>query len=558
MPALSRLDALLVVLVVMAAMVLRLPGLDEPRWLDELANLALAREPIGRLLVVDFDLLRPPLWELLLALWVRLFGESTARWLPLILGSLQIGVVYVIGRHFLSRALSVGVAMAVAVCPAMLWVAGDIRPDALLGLTVTLSWATALWGLNREGSHHQLLHLLATLAALYTHPWAVLGIAPQVLFWRRPRHWLEIAILATPSLLWIRNISESVGPTLQSPHPSALFWYLHAFAFSEHLSFALVSGAVAAAVVRWMPNVGVLLAWLLGPLLVGMVISVAGMPILDQRYAVIAMPALWLLVGIGLGALSDAPKRLVVGLLVLLGSLSMIHHRFIDPPPRADWDALAATFTDELRDEDILIAQYQVPWGLLLDRIPEPMTEAAVALQRPSGQRVLWLMGEHPEQHTARVAELKTHSHLLRRYEAPGGAAVMMVPGGRPADFSAAIGDPPRVPLYDHASLFLYAGGRVLLPDLVVTEPGRYAVDVIARGPVVGGVPTLLTIGLAGESEPLEASPDGRLVRAEFDVDVPGEVVFVRFLNDEVGLDPGGVEVDRNLWIQTVVLSRVE
>ncbi|MFT5680868.1 MAG: hypothetical protein ACI8RZ_001774 [Myxococcota bacterium] len=536
---------------------MRLPGLPAPRWLDELMNLALVRAPLETLLLVDNHLLRPPLWELLLAGWVAVLGEETARWLPLLLGSLQVGVVYLIARLRLSTALSVGVAGAVAVCPAMLSVAGDIRPDALLGLTVTLSWGAALAGWIVGSERHRGLHIAATLAALYTHPWAILGVAPQAALWRKPKHWLTVGLLALPSLIWLNNLSVGTGPSLSTPDPTALFWYLHAFAFDEHLSLMLVIGCVVVATRSWSPLVTGLLAWLLGPLALGLVESTLGIPILDQRYTVISLPALWLLAGLGLHALPTPPRRLVVGLLVLMGGLSGAHHRLIAPPPRADWDALAESFRDDLREGDTLIARHPLAWSVLLDRIPEQMpTEALPA--SPSGTRLLWLMGEHPDQHAARLTELLTTHHLLRHYEAPGGAAAMVVAGGQAADLQLAISDPVRVPMHDRSAVFLYANGRVLLPDLRAWQPGRYAVDVIARGPIVDGAPTLLRIGLGTESETLTASPGGQLLRAVFAVDVPGELVSVRFLNDEEVTSTSGEVVDRNLWIDAVVLSRLD
>ncbi len=263
MPTLTRRDALITAMAVLVAGVLRSPGLAGGRWLDELMNLALVRAPLTTLLLVDNDLLRPPLWELLLAGQVALSGEGAARWLPLLLGSVQVGAVYLIARQSLGAALSAGIAGAVAVSPAMLSVAGDVRPDALLGLTVTTSWGAALagWiGHQRRGA----LHAAATLAALYTHPWAILGVAPQVALWWRPRHWLAVALLALPSLIWLNNLSDGAGPTLSTPDPTALFWYLHAFAFDEHLSLMLLVGCVVVAARSWSARVAALLAWLWG------------------------------------------------------------------------------------------------------------------------------------------------------------------------------------------------------------------------------------------------------------------------------------------------------
>ncbi len=563
------------------------------RWLDELANLGIARRPLVDILTVNTDLLRPPLSDLAFAVWIRGFGVEAgpARGLSVLCGALTAALVYWMARGFLSRPASLLACCGVVFAPLSLIAGREIRPDALLLLGVTAAWAG--WFSLRQGKAsrgHSLFHGVAVLAALFTHAWGALAILPQVVLdvvspsgsrGAALKRWGLLGVLALPSLLWLNNLGKTAGPELQPPDATSLFWFLHGFAYGEHLTaavlFALAGGAVAAWGKRTSGEdsaaslVPLLLAWLLLPLGVGMAVSHLGRPIIEARYATVVLPSLWLLGGWGMDRLERTSARWVPFLLLLLlGGITARTAVNRDETSRADWDGVAREAKVDLGPTDVLAGNYPGAWEVALGRaVPLEIpvgagpTTGRAAATAAGGQRLLWLVGEFPERYQEATGALTGTAAILRKYEKVGALGLLVRPGGRPARLPEATLDPPRESFMDREAVFLYAAGMVRFPDLTVTQGGNYTVDVVARGTPAGGEQVRIDVTFPGAralgQTSLPVGKDSTLLQVGFEAPLTGAgPLSIRFLNDGQAKGKDGQTEDRNLWIDAVVLSRVE
>lgn len=153
-------------------------------WADEGMALNVVAIPSlrGMLEFLRFNESHPPLFYLILRGWRSVAGTSdfAALCLMLTLATLLIPITYIVSRSFMSARASIVAASLVALSPSLAEHSAQIRPYGLLYLLGLLSChflATAI------GSHrwsHWLGYSIITALMLYTHNWAWLVFAGQV------------------------------------------------------------------------------------------------------------------------------------------------------------------------------------------------------------------------------------------------------------------------------------------------------------------------------------------------------------------------------------------
>jgi 4-amino-4-deoxy-L-arabinose transferase-like glycosyltransferase len=118
-------------------------------WIDEAWSLWVSRQPIPDMLawLVRVDQ-HPPLYYLLLHSWMRAFGSSNssasdiaaaARALSTLSGTLNIPVIYALGRRLIGRKAGLLAALILALSPFHVWFGQEARMYALLSLNASLA-----------------------------------------------------------------------------------------------------------------------------------------------------------------------------------------------------------------------------------------------------------------------------------------------------------------------------------------------------------------------------------------------------------------------------------
>ena len=194
-------------LVAAAAVALRVYALTaKALWFDETYSVFIASLPIERLLVVTaINDAHPPLYYLLLHLWMPVFGDSelAVRLLSALIGAAVVPVVYLFGRHLVGPTAAVVAAGLVALVPAQIAVAQEARMYGLLSLTALLSW-WALWA-AAGGRRSWMAYVLAVAAMLYTHYYGFFVVASQGLY---------LVWVRAPLTTWKRWVASGFGVIL--------------------------------------------------------------------------------------------------------------------------------------------------------------------------------------------------------------------------------------------------------------------------------------------------------------------------------------------------------
>lgn len=373
------------------ALGLRLFNLDlRSIWLDEAYSLNLARADwAGILWGAKLDI-HPPLYHLLLAGWIRLFGTSewAARSLSVLFGALLVPVAFLLARSLADRKAAWWTAALVAVSPYFVELSRSARMGALLALFTALSWYFFLQVIRGRGLLAAAGYVLCSLAALYTHYFAFLLVFTQSaylfmglkqLHLPRPvrQSWLYLQLLLlagyAPWLPALYHHAVKGGPAWRGvgadwTEPLHSFW---AFAVGtacwsltdKVLALAALVGAGIFTVWRLFPvrrevaarlaprDWGQLAAVLVIPLGLVLLYSCGRLNVFDDRYL-----SFCALAGLVVAAvlLSSLPKRegMLAGVLVLAGFAVPLHNQGFVYGYYDNWRAVTADLSAAARDGD--------------------------------------------------------------------------------------------------------------------------------------------------------------------------------------------------------------
>jgi len=335
-------------------------------WGDEAFSAILSQKSLPQIISTIARDTSPPLYNLSEHIWFRFFGSSEVaiRALSCLYFLIAVFFVYKIGKYLWNRNTGLLAAALTLLNPFFFSYAFEGRMYSLLAATVT---ASMYFFLKRKW----LAYVLATVAALYTHHFAIFAIFVQGLWFLKEyffgrkktarqifKSFLAVGILYLPWLIPLYNQTKMVGggfwlgtPTL-TDFRNLIYKYL-----AEGISHSLAKPALylALGVVllrRWGKDFEkslFLLTWFFVPILGAFVISQKFSSIFFDRYLLYAIPAAMLLLASNLRKLS---LPIVAGLLVFF---LLIDSFYFTHPTKRPFREFAAYVKEAQRGDDMLI-----------------------------------------------------------------------------------------------------------------------------------------------------------------------------------------------------------
>ncbi len=181
------------------ALLLRLARLDfQPLWWDEGWSLYFATSDPATMLQLTAVDIHPPLYYLLLHLWIGLLGSGpiAVRLLSVLIGVAAVPLIYLAGRRLFGHKTALLAALLLAISPFHIYYSQEVRMYGLVTLLglAAFCFAGACGPTSRRGrlgSWAWIGYVLAATAALYTQYYAaflILALNVVVLFrWLRAR-----------------------------------------------------------------------------------------------------------------------------------------------------------------------------------------------------------------------------------------------------------------------------------------------------------------------------------------------------------------------------------
>src|SRR5207245_3044149 len=145
-------------------------------WLDEAYAVAVARQGLGAIAPSLIDESGPPLYYLILHLWIALFGDGivAVRLLSILFGLLLVPATAILARRLGGERAGLAAAFLAAATPMAVQFSQETRMYTLMPLLAVLAAERLLAYVEEGGRGAALAHALLLAALCYTHNWGVL------------------------------------------------------------------------------------------------------------------------------------------------------------------------------------------------------------------------------------------------------------------------------------------------------------------------------------------------------------------------------------------------
>jgi 4-amino-4-deoxy-L-arabinose transferase-like glycosyltransferase len=331
-------------------------------WLDEAFSVTLARldwTSMWRVIVQDQTNMM--LYHMVLHFWLRLgSSEFVARAASAVFAVASIVPLYLLGRRLLGERQAAMAALLLAVNSFFVRFAQEARGYSLLLLLTTTASYLFLVALDDPSFKRWSGYILVSALSIYVHFFGALVVAAHVLSGllssRRRTSLLKLVpvnaliVLAITPLVWLawgtRHLEWVTRPSLLdvrrlfgalSGGGRALLWTY----------FVTCLIAVATVLVRphasrrqWWGRV-FLLSWLLVPVTAVFLVSITLKPMFSDRYFIMMLPPLLLLVAAGIETLPRTWLRVTAfGGMMALGIRGLL--AWYAAPPAEDWRGASA------------------------------------------------------------------------------------------------------------------------------------------------------------------------------------------------------------------------
>jgi 4-amino-4-deoxy-L-arabinose transferase-like glycosyltransferase len=384
---------------------LRVQRLDfQPLWGDEGWSFYFTVQPVSDLLALTAIDIHPPLYYLLLKLWlsVAIVSPEAARFFSVIVGTLLIPAVAVLGRRVFDQRVGGVSAFVVTMMPLAVYYAQEVRMYGLVTLLGVLS--TYFYVRGRDGLFFKLGYIICSVAALYTMYFAAFFLVAHLLhalifcrrdFSRTVALFVAVGILYLPWAVYAGpRLVDYIGNKREVEGYASLgmvqFLWSHLAAFSMgHLweqlwPWIIIGIAIAISV----GVIGLYFAWRSAPARI--IILYLAVPLLGgylvnriypftppyfERTLLLAAPAFWLLVAAGVIWLWDRQRLLtgLLGTLLLLFSVVNLFIFFVTPRyADEDYRLLLQQVSARATTADTLLASYQWQLGFYHAYLPRP------------------------------------------------------------------------------------------------------------------------------------------------------------------------------------------
>ena len=222
----TRTDLYVILALFAVSVVVRIPGLNQGLWYDEIQTLVdYVRLPAGEILTRYDSANNHILFSILAHSAIQLFGESAwALRLPAaLLGALSIPIVYVFGRQIAPRTEAFLAAAFLSVSYHHVWFSQNARGYAglLVGTVLASSVFLSLLAARRVRPELVIAYALISALSVWTHLTAAVTVGAHGVVWLlatldRPRHLsspTSLAILAALALAGLFSLAL-YGPIL--------------------------------------------------------------------------------------------------------------------------------------------------------------------------------------------------------------------------------------------------------------------------------------------------------------------------------------------------------
>lgn len=341
--------------IVALATFLRLYNLDfQSLWVDELYSII----PVHPLNTVEFIIKhckadQPPFFFLILHFWFKIFPYTpfSGRLMVAVFGILGVIAMYFLGKEVGNRKIGLLASFLTAINYFHIYYSQELRFYSLLFLLTVLSFLFFIRSYKKRIFTNYFLYVISTIALLYTQYYGLIIFVTQgiifIFFVILNKEKISfiltgiiLAIIISVSFLpWLNTLihdSQITSYWIQKLKPYFFLGYYRmywgkdfitekvsifiGFIYIWHLIITLRNKTITK---EETANAIVIISWILFSLLIPYVRSVVSTPMLTPRYTLVTLPAIFIVISLGLDLIKRKLYKVI--LIALIFSSVMIH-----------------------------------------------------------------------------------------------------------------------------------------------------------------------------------------------------------------------------------------
>jgi uncharacterized membrane protein len=382
-------------LILILALLLRLVLINQSFWLDEAAQALESVRPLSQQLDIRGDF-QPPLYHLA----VHFFSlVSRAEWwlrlTSVIPALITIYMVMKIARLIADEKIALMTGLFLATSQFFIFYSQELRPYAFAAMWAVLSMYRLLTMVKKPHFDWQYL-LFTTLGmySVYTFPFLILAQFIMIIMFHRQllkqftAHWLLVAVFCLPWLpKFIEQLKTGLAVTVQlplwqtavSPPPlKALMLIPPKFIFGrldlpntllEILPLVLILSFYFYLILKavWpkpkpagQSSVPIILIWLFIPVLTAFLVSFR-IPVLEPKRMLFCLPALYLLIALGLSKLKNNVPIFIS--LILINLITLVLYWFNPAYRREPWKEAISAIESTAEPQSVLMFPWESPYA---------------------------------------------------------------------------------------------------------------------------------------------------------------------------------------------------
>jgi uncharacterized membrane protein len=347
------LNVLIIVFFSSMATILRFYKLSfQSLWLDELSTMNSVVGGLGKIIqsCKTYDL-NPPLDEILVWIWVKVFGVSdfSARSLSALFGVMGAVAIYFLGKKLFSKAAGTYALAILSVNVFHIHYSQEARDYSMIFLLAIISYFFFIRLYQRQDFKSCLLYTFFTGLMIYTHYFGLFIVCSQVAFVlfslpgdKGRRSFVKYFGLSLVSLfiLYIPWIPTVLGAaklqTFWTPRPKPGFFisYFSSYFGGEPLVIVLISSLLIIYLITetsedsFRRHKTLLFSWIFVTLLLPYVRSFGRPAPLLERYTIVILPAIILMASRAIAFIKERQARaFLVGVIVVMGLINIFFTR---------------------------------------------------------------------------------------------------------------------------------------------------------------------------------------------------------------------------------------
>jgi uncharacterized membrane protein len=340
---------------------LRLKNLTfQSYWLDELVSVSIS-QPKNDFNKVYSETLKggPPLYQILLWIWYKLIGYNafSGRLLSVIFGAGAVVALYQLGKELFSTRVGIFAALLLAVNEFTIYYAQEVRAYSLL-LMLSLVSSTFLFRFLKIPSRANFIfHLISLISLYYTHYYGFYVLITHIVFLlifkqhfvRSNKPFFIFFIVAiflslVPLLFNILTLSKIQTFWIQVPKWN-FWWYYFIFYFKSRILVVLFGLLLLFGVFSFFKSTRLekenflfLAILIFSTYSISYIRSLLFTPMLTERYTIIVVPAILLIIAFGLDRIKFGYLRnSIFVILILLSLYSIFDRSFYSLSKKENW-----------------------------------------------------------------------------------------------------------------------------------------------------------------------------------------------------------------------------